>query len=72
MKLDTLLQKFILERFLDAEGILTDDTADFTFGFGRSVCPGEYLRSRCRSAARKHARRRRVDTLPMHPSGVLW
>lgn len=33
--------KYIPERFLDAEGMLTDDKVDFVFGFGRRVCPGE-------------------------------
>ena len=36
---------FIPERFLDAEGMLTDDDpADFVFGFGRRRCPGRSLR----------------------------
>ena len=34
-------EKFIPERFLNAEGMLTDDNpADFIFGFGRRRCPG--------------------------------
>ncbi|KAH0833379.1 cytochrome P450 [Lanmaoa asiatica] len=35
-------EKFIPERFLDAQGMLTDDSADFVFGFGRRVCPGRH------------------------------
>ena len=38
-------ETFIPERFLDAEGMLTDDKVDFTFGFGRRVCPGKQLRA---------------------------
>ena len=34
-------EQFLPERFLDAEGMLTDDTPDFAFGFGRRVCPGK-------------------------------
>ncbi|KIJ08454.1 hypothetical protein PAXINDRAFT_18409 [Paxillus involutus ATCC 200175] len=34
-------KKFIPERFLTAEGTLTnDDPAEFIFGFGRRICPG--------------------------------
>ena len=34
-------EKFIPERFLDAEGRLTDDDPrEFIFGFGRRICPG--------------------------------
>ena len=36
-------ETFIPERFLDAEGMLTDDKVDFVFGFGRRVCPGRQL-----------------------------
>ena len=33
---------FVPERFLDDDGTLNDDTpADFVFGFGRRICPGE-------------------------------
>ncbi|KAN0086124.1 Cytochrome P450 [Tylopilus felleus] len=36
--------KFIPERFLNAEGVLTeDDPSDFVFGFGRRICPGRYV-----------------------------
>ncbi|KAG6374677.1 cytochrome P450 [Boletus reticuloceps] len=35
-------EQFLPERFLDAEGMLTDDEPDFVFGFGRRVCPGQY------------------------------
>jgi len=35
-------EQFLPERFLDAEGMLTDDVPDFVFGFGRRVCPGRY------------------------------
>ncbi|KAF8142014.1 cytochrome P450 [Boletus edulis] len=35
-------EQFLPERFLDAEGMLTDDIPDFVFGFGRRVCPGRY------------------------------
>ncbi|KAF8549304.1 cytochrome P450 [Imleria badia] len=35
---------FIPERFLDAEGTLTDDNpSDYIFGFGRRVCPGRHV-----------------------------
>ncbi|KAI9457408.1 cytochrome P450, partial [Boletus coccyginus] len=35
--------KFLPERFLDAEGMLTDDDpGEFAFGFGRRRCPGRY------------------------------
>ena len=35
-------ETFIPERFLDSEGtLIKDDPADFTFGFGRRICPGE-------------------------------
>jgi len=34
-------EQFTPERFLDAEGMLTDDTPDFVFGFGRRICPGK-------------------------------
>lgn len=34
-------EKFIPERFLDTEGVLTDDTPDFVYGFGRRICPGK-------------------------------
>jgi len=33
-------EKFIPERFLDAEGMLTGDEPLYVFGFGRRVCPG--------------------------------
>ncbi|KAH7930182.1 cytochrome P450 [Leucogyrophana mollusca] len=36
-------EEFLPERFLDADGELTDDTASFTFGFGRRVCVGRYI-----------------------------
>ncbi|KIK80526.1 hypothetical protein PAXRUDRAFT_15742 [Paxillus rubicundulus Ve08.2h10] len=37
----TNAKKFIPERFLTAEGTLTnDDPAEFIFGFGRRICPG--------------------------------
>ena len=36
--------KFMPERFLDAEGMLTDDDpSEFVFGFGRRGCPGSPL-----------------------------
>jgi cytochrome P450 len=35
-------EQFIPERFLDAEGMLTGDTVDFVFGFGRRACPGRH------------------------------
>ena len=34
-------EQFIPERFLDAEGMLTSDTPDFVYGFGRRLCPGK-------------------------------
>ena len=34
-------EQFLPKRFLNAEGMLTDDTPDFAFGFGRRVCPGK-------------------------------
>ena len=36
-------EKFIPERFLDTDGMLTDDKVEFVFGFGRRVCPGKSL-----------------------------
>jgi cytochrome P450 len=36
-------EQFIPERFLDAAGMLTGDTPNFVFGFGRRVCPGKQL-----------------------------
>ena len=36
-------EQFIPERFLDAEGMLTGDSVDFVFGFGRRACPGKQL-----------------------------
>lgn len=39
--------KFTPERFLNAEGRLTDDDpSDFNFGFGRRRCPGRLSRTR--------------------------
>ncbi|KAF9228928.1 cytochrome P450 [Gyrodon lividus] len=36
-------EQFIPERFLTAEGILTDDNpSEFIFGFGRRACPGRH------------------------------
>ncbi|KIJ11837.1 hypothetical protein PAXINDRAFT_15291 [Paxillus involutus ATCC 200175] len=36
-------EQFIPERFLTAEGTLTDDDpAEYVFGFGRRMCPGRY------------------------------
>ncbi|KIK91718.1 hypothetical protein PAXRUDRAFT_148866 [Paxillus rubicundulus Ve08.2h10] len=36
-------EQFTPERFLTAEGTLTDDNpADYIFGFGRRICPGRY------------------------------
>ncbi|KAF8834119.1 cytochrome P450, partial [Paxillus ammoniavirescens] len=36
-------EQFIPERFLTAEGTLTDDNpAEYIFGFGRRICPGRY------------------------------
>ena len=47
--------KFIPERFLNAEGMLTDDDpSDFVFGFGRRKCPGRSLHSKHRPSS--HAR----------------
>ncbi|KAF8555769.1 cytochrome P450 [Imleria badia] len=35
--------KFVPERFLNSEGMLTDDDpGEFVFGFGRRICPGRY------------------------------
>ncbi|EIW84426.1 cytochrome P450 [Coniophora puteana RWD-64-598 SS2] len=31
------------ERFLDADGKLTNDTCEFVFGFGRRICPGRHF-----------------------------
>ncbi|KAG1846138.1 cytochrome P450 [Suillus tomentosus] len=34
---------FMPERFMDADGALTDDNpAEYMFGFGRRICPGRY------------------------------
>ncbi|KAH7929989.1 cytochrome P450 [Leucogyrophana mollusca] len=35
--------EFIPERFLDSNGDLTDDTAQYAFGFGRRNCVGRYV-----------------------------
>ncbi|KAF8834141.1 cytochrome P450 [Paxillus ammoniavirescens] len=36
-------EQFTPERFLTAEGTLTDDNpAEYIFGFGRRICPGRY------------------------------
>ncbi|KAH7907494.1 cytochrome P450 [Hygrophoropsis aurantiaca] len=35
--------QFLPERFLTPAGVLTADTVDFAFGFGRRVCVGRYL-----------------------------
>ncbi|KAH7926379.1 cytochrome P450 [Leucogyrophana mollusca] len=35
--------EFNPERFLTAEGELTDDTVSFAWGFGRRICPGRHL-----------------------------
>jgi len=36
-------EEFVPERFLDADGMLTDDDpAQYIFGFGRRVCPGRH------------------------------
>lgn len=47
-------EQFIPERFLDAEGMLTDDTPDFAFGFGRRVCPGKQPCAKYRSTIHPH------------------
>ena len=31
------------DRFLSADGTLTDDTVSFAWGFGRRICPGRHL-----------------------------
>ena len=31
------------DRFLSADGTLTDDTVGFAWGFGRRICPGRHL-----------------------------
>jgi len=31
------------DRFLNADGTLTDDTVNFAWGFGRRICPGRHL-----------------------------
>ncbi|KAH7919739.1 cytochrome P450 [Leucogyrophana mollusca] len=36
-------EEFRAERFLTADGALTDDTVSFAFGFGRRVCVGRYM-----------------------------
>jgi len=36
-------EAFKPERFLDADGNVTDDECDFVFGFGRRVCVGRHL-----------------------------
>lgn len=41
-------EEFIPERFLDSEGVLTDDDpTHFIFGFGRRICPGKPAPSSC-------------------------
>jgi hypothetical protein len=35
--------EFNPERFLNADGTLTDDTVSVVWGFGRRVCPGRHL-----------------------------
>ncbi|KAJ8594061.1 cytochrome P450, partial [Rhizopogon salebrosus TDB-379] len=35
--------EFNPERFLSADGTLTDDTVSVVWGFGRRVCPGRHL-----------------------------
>ena len=43
--------KFMPERFLNAEGMLTDDDpGDFVFGFGRRRCPGMPVHSKEKSS----------------------
>jgi cytochrome P450 len=31
------------DRFLNADGTLTDDTVSIAWGFGRRICPGRHL-----------------------------
>lgn len=35
--------EFNPDRFLDADGTLTDDTVSIVWGFGRRICPGRHL-----------------------------
>ncbi|KAG2153304.1 cytochrome P450 [Suillus clintonianus] len=35
--------EFNPDRFLNADGTLTDDTVDVVWGFGRRICPGRHL-----------------------------
>jgi cytochrome P450 len=35
--------EFDPERFLNADGTLTDDTVSVVWGFGRRICPGRHL-----------------------------
>ncbi|KAG2132012.1 cytochrome P450 [Suillus bovinus] len=35
--------EFNPDRFLNADGTLTDDTVSFVWGFGRRICPGRHL-----------------------------
>ena len=63
-------EKYMPERFLDAEGMLTDDDpSDFVFGFGRRKCPGRVFHSTLHVLSTSQ-RRIQADTARIHPSGA--
>ncbi|KAI9566868.1 CyP450 monooxygenase [Boletus coccyginus] len=75
--------RFMPERYIDANGRLTDDIAEQQFGFGRRICVGKYLAEASVWIAMvsvlavfdinkaKDERGREIDVVPKYTPGVI-
>jgi cytochrome P450 len=75
--------RFMPERYIDANGRLTDDIAEQQFGFGRRICVGKYLAEASVWIAMvsvlavfnvnkaRDGRGREVDVVPEYTPGVI-
>ncbi|KIJ57777.1 hypothetical protein HYDPIDRAFT_103858, partial [Hydnomerulius pinastri MD-312] len=76
--------RFMPERYIGADGQLTDDLAQHQFGFGRRICVGKYLAEASVWIAMvsilavfnigkaKDKQGRDIDVIPEYKSGILW